>query len=77
VARYLFIVARDEPDLWAHLAREFAGEGEVEVLLDRRRRERRRVALPTGIDRRRGDRRRRPALSREIENLNFALVTSD
>jgi transcription termination factor Rho len=77
VARYLFIVARDEPDLWAHLAQEFAGEGEVEVRLDRRRHERRQATVAVAADRRRSDRRRRPTITRELQTLNFALVASD
>jgi hypothetical protein len=35
--RYLFIVAKEHPELGAHLEREFAGEDGVVVVLDRRR----------------------------------------
>ena len=41
MVRLLFIVARDQLDLWHHLKRDFAQEAEVEVILDRRRGERR------------------------------------
>jgi hypothetical protein len=47
--RHLFIVARDQADLHEYLAREFASEGNVEVILDRR----------TGVQRRAGHDRRR------------------
>lgn len=40
--RYLFIVTREEPELWAHLKREFVNEEGVVVMLDRRWTDRRR-----------------------------------
>ena len=46
MARYLFIVARDQPELGAHLAREFSGEAGVHVVLDRRCSDRRQRAAP-------------------------------
>jgi hypothetical protein len=78
MARYLFIVARDQPELCAHLAREFSGEIGVAVVLDRRRAERRRRGAP-GItaERRRAERRSRPPIHSELQALNFALVTAD
>ena len=77
MTRHLFIVARDQPDLWAHLAREFRGETGVEVLLDRRRTERRRSAQPAAEDRRRRDRREHPPVDRDLAAMNFALVAAD
>jgi hypothetical protein len=78
MARYLFIVASDQPELRAHLAREFSGEGGVEVVLDRRHLERRRPAEPDPpSDRRRADRRSRAPIQNELRALNFALVTAD
>jgi hypothetical protein len=76
--RYLFIVARDHPELCAHLEREFVTEAGVEVLLDRRRRERRRVnATPLKGDRRRTERRAHPPIQHELNALNFALVRAE
>ena len=75
--RHLFIVARDQPDLWAHLAREFSGEASVQVLLDRRRADRRRGVRPAGEERRRRDRRSGPPVDQELAALNFALVAAD
>ncbi len=77
MARHLFIVARDQPDLWVHLAREFRGEAGVEVLLDRRRTERRRSAKPAAEDRRRRDRREHPPVDQDLAAMSFALVAAD
>jgi hypothetical protein len=34
-SQWIILVARDDPDLFAHLARSFAGDDKVEVILDR------------------------------------------
>ncbi len=57
--RYLLIVARNEPDLFDHLARDFAGDDKVQVLLDRRREERRKQNQ-THEPERQAERRRQP-----------------
>jgi hypothetical protein len=78
MGRYLFVVSRDQPELWAHLAREFSGEEGVEVVLDRRQAERR--AMAGGVaaeERRRSDRRRHPPITQRLESLNFALVRGE
>lgn len=52
MARYLFIVTRDQPDLYEYLTRVFSRNDEVEVRLDRRERiqahgpEQRRASVP-------------------------------
>jgi hypothetical protein len=76
--RYLFIVAKEHPELCAHLEREFMGEDGVEVVLDRRRADRRRgsAAAPDG-DRRDTDRRSHPPIQQELAALNFALVRAE
>jgi hypothetical protein len=53
------VVRTDQPELHAKLARQFAASALVEVILDRRRGDRRR-GTPVQGDRRRGDRRRAP-----------------
>jgi hypothetical protein len=55
--RYLFIVARGHPDVYADLQRQFLGNPEVEVLVDRRLAERRGSQDPHELERRRGERR--------------------
>jgi hypothetical protein len=76
--RYLFIVARGHPELCAHLEREFIAEEGVEVVLDRRRVERRRLRTgsPDG-ERRRTERRAHPPIQHELNTLNFALVRAE
>lgn len=75
--RYLFIVAREHPELCAHLEREFMSEEGVEVILDRRQGERRRRAIRTTEERRRRDRRSHPPIQHELNTLNFALVRAE
>ena len=76
--RYLFIVTRQEPELWAHLKREFVNEEGVVVMLDRRRVDRRRPgAAWKGSERRRRDRRVHPSIQHELNTLHFALVRAE
>jgi hypothetical protein len=77
VGRYLFIVARQHPDLWTHLSREFSGEAGVEVVLDRRLEERRHAAQLPPAERRQQDRRARPSIHNELSSMNFALIPSE
>lgn len=58
--RYLFIVSRDQPELYDRLTRDFSQEKEVQVLLDRRVEERRQRIQGNGSERRRAGRRRQP-----------------
>ena len=78
MSRYLFIVAKEHPELRAHLQREFVGEDGVEVVLDRRWADRRRdqAGGPNG-DRRHTDRRALYAIQQELAALNFALVRAE
>ncbi len=55
--RYLLIVARNQPDVFESLSRKFAGDAEFQVLLDRRLGERRRRPQPYDPERRRAERR--------------------
>lgn len=77
---HLFIVARDQTDLYRYLVREFAEEEGVRVLLDRRsgvdRRsggDRRDAPRPVA-DRRQGERRNRPAVLEQLRALGYAFV---
>ena len=55
--RYLVVVARVATELYASLKRTFADSDSIEVIRDRRFRERRQRNDAVGLDRRRGDRR--------------------
>jgi hypothetical protein len=75
--RYLFIVARGHPELCAHLEREFVSEEGVEVILDQRQADRRRLASAPSQERRRAERRAHPPIQHELNTLNFALVRAE
>lgn len=72
--RCLFIVARNQPDLWHNLSRDFSGDEEVQVLLDRRRGERRRGLQPNEPERRRADRRRQPSVDNDLRYRSFVIL---
>lgn len=55
--QYLVVAARNHPELYGYLRRQFAGDHRVQVLLDRRYEERRRPGDPAKPDRRKGERR--------------------
>ena len=74
MARYLFIVGQDQPDLRDYFARWFSEVPEVEVVSDRRGGERRQGGQSREPERRRGDRRRNLNLSEEIRQTGFAIV---
>jgi hypothetical protein len=57
-ARWLLVVSRTQPDLYRHLTRRFLDIAFVEVLVDRRRAERRRRRGSPAPDRRQAERRR-------------------
>jgi hypothetical protein len=60
LARWLIVVRRDQPGLYASLRARFDDIRLVDVILDRRERERRGAARSVRADRRRGQRRRPP-----------------
>ena len=67
MAEHLLIVPRDRPDLYEYLKRQFSGVENFEVLLDRRRGERRQRNISHEPDRRRGQRRRQPESYRRTD----------
>jgi hypothetical protein len=77
VGEHLFIVSRQQLDLYRYLSREFSSEADVEVILDRRHGERRihgeRRSTPRG-DRRRIDRRGQTAIGSQLNTLGYAFV---
>jgi len=66
MVRYLLIVTRTQPDLGRYLTANFAGDEKVEVIVDRRRGERRRGVQPHEPERRQGERRRQPGPEKDL-----------
>lgn len=77
VAKQLLIVARDRGKLYGYLRRAFAGNPTVEVVVDRRRTERRRIEQPRAAERRRGDRRLMLEIDNQLRALGWAVVQLD
>ena len=71
--RLLFLVARDQPDLWDQLNKEFSRE-DVSVVVDRRRGERRRAEATGGDERRQSDRRARADIDEEVQARGFYVI---
>ena len=76
VARHLFIVSRQQPELYSYLSREFSAETEVTVIVDRRQRERRAGVNGEGAseNRRQSDRRHQAELDGQLSTLGYAFV---
>ena len=75
MTRHYFIVARDQLSLCEYLTRQFKSEQNVEVFLDRRSGNDRRVAAATGksVERRSGDRRHQPFVDTQLRSLGYAM----
>ena len=78
MSSHLFIVSRQQPDLYSYLAREFSGEPEVHVILDRRKGDRRRQAdrrTAEATDRRQqSERRGNGDIGGQLSTLGYAFV---
>lgn len=66
----LFIVARDQPDLYEALRREFSKDTEIQVVLDRRREPEPGEAVSA-------ERRVRNDVESQLRSLGWAFVRSD
>lgn len=73
LGRILLIVSRDEPWLYWILKDQFADEAKVDVLVDRRFRDRREQDLPPTVERRRRDRRQSDVTS-ALRTRGWAVV---
>jgi len=73
-SRQRFIVATVDQALYEYLSRKFAGRPDVEVILDRRRGERRRERLARTPERRRQDRRSRSRIDDDLRILGFGVI---
>ena len=78
MARFFYVTARDRREIYEKLKDDFAGQTDVEVILDRRYRERRTVTLEPTVNLRWGDRRRQRELDRELcETGSFITASAD
>lgn len=75
MARHLFLVSRHEPRLYEYLVDRFRDDGNVEVILDRRRGERRSRSAHQGPERRRADRRFRQEIDAELQVRSHVILT--
>jgi hypothetical protein len=75
MARHLFLVSRHEGRLYEYLLERFRDDGNVEVILDRRRGERRRRPHGQHPDRRRSDRRTRREVDLELQIRSHVILT--
>lgn len=75
--KQLLVVARDRQKLYEYARRAFAGNPSVEVVLDRRRGERRKADRPGASDRRRGDRRLMLEVEDHLRTTGWAIVRLD
>lgn len=72
--RRLIIVARNQLPLCDYLRQQFAGDRDVELILDRRWRERRQRAQPYAWERRRADRRQGSIRDADLHTHGFAVI---
>ena len=71
MAGLLFVVSRTKPGTYAFM--KLVSESEHEVILDRRKVDRRRINQPATPERRHGERRRRDVTT-ELQKIGWALV---
>ena len=74
---HLFIVSRQQPDLYSYLLREFSEEADVRIVLDRRYGERRQPKERRNGDddeRRLNDRRAQTDINSRLATLGYAFV---
>lgn len=76
-ARYLILVAGDRRDLFEYLQQKFLAEIGIEVRYEQRVGERRQRGAVKPLERRRRDRRTRPALDAEVRRFGFAVVVRE
>ena len=75
MARYIFIVSLRHRALYDYLLQRFSDDLNAQVILDRRRGERRQAEIPVVPEHRRADRRQRPDVSEELRHRSVAVVT--
>lgn len=70
----ILVVARTQQSLYEYLCQDFAEDPDVRVVIDRRRGERRQRGEAWSAERRRNERRTRPAIDDKLESVGFAIV---
>jgi hypothetical protein len=75
VAREVFIVARNCPEIYRYLTQTFADADNVQVIWDRREVDRRGASGGRSAERRRADRRQRAAIEAELKGHGYAFLT--
>jgi len=75
MARHLFLVSRHEARLYEYLLERFRDDGNVEVILDRRRGERRRRPHGQAPERRLSERRTRREVDLELKVRSHVILT--
>lgn len=75
MARHLFIVSGRHPALYDYLLQRFSDDPNAQVILDRRRADRRQADAPVTLERRHAYRRQRPDVSEELRRRSVAVVT--
>ena len=76
--KQIVVVERDRQKLYEYIKRAFSGNASVDVVLDRRRSERRSAADRSGApERRRGDRRLMNEIDNHLRALGWAIVRLD
>jgi len=71
--RHLWIVSREESQLYEYLRNQFGGRPNVEVVVDRRQGQRRQRAESPGVDRRQADRRQQ-SIDEDLAALGIAIA---
>jgi hypothetical protein len=78
IRRLLFIVGSKRPDFYESLRRTFRGDDTVQIVLDRRRGERRKTRRPgrrpAGREQREAERREQLEIQRQLRSRGYAVV---
>jgi hypothetical protein len=74
-ARHLIIVSRDHDFLYSYLLERFRDDQNVEVVLDRRKGERRQLSTSSGRERRSIDRRQHAEIEEELRSRSHAILS--
>ena len=75
MARYLFIVSLQHEVVYGVLRERLSNDSKVDVILDRRRVNRRTASVPGALERRNADRRQHVGINDELRRQSVAVVT--